>query len=124
MQNAYMQNALQQDPEVLLPLKPRVFMVLAILNDGPCHGYGILKQMKERSGGSMRMDAGLLYRTLARLTDKGVVRDAPEHVDPHDARRRYYELTDFGVQVLAAEARRQQELLGSLALADSGGKKR
>ncbi|MGD8329998.1 MAG: PadR family transcriptional regulator [Acidobacteriota bacterium] len=119
-----MQNALQQDPEVLLPLKPRVFMVLAILNDGPCHGYGILKQMKERSGGSMRMDAGLLYRTLARLTDKGVVRDAPEHVDPHDARRRYYELTDFGVQVLAAEARRQQELLGSLALADSGGKKR
>ena len=99
-------------------------MVLAILNDGPRHGYGILKQMGERSNGSMRMDAGLLYRTLARLTEQAVVRDAPEHVDTADARRRYYELTDFGAAVLGAEVRRQTELLASLALAGSGSKTR
>ncbi len=124
MHNAYMHSALKDDPDSLLPLKPRVFMVLAILNDGPRHGYGILKQMDERSGGSMHMDAGLLYRTLARLTRQAVVRDAPEHVDTTDARRRYYELTEFGVAVLAAEVRRQTELLASLALAGSGPKSR
>jgi DNA-binding PadR family transcriptional regulator len=113
-----MQNALNGDAESLLPLKPRVFMMLAILHDGPLHGYGILKQMRRRSGGAMRMDAGLLYRTLARLSQQGVVRDAPEEVDPNDARRRYYALTDFGAEVLAAEARRQQRLLGSLTLAE------
>ncbi len=120
MHNAYMQNASQIDVGALLPLKPRVFMILAILNDGPCHGYGILKQMRERTDGAMRMDAGLLYRTLARLAEQGVVRDAPEHVDPQDARRRYYRLTDFGAEVLAAEALRQRELLGTLAMAEPG----
>jgi len=114
-----MQSASKRPPEVLLPLKPRVFMILAVLRDGPCHGYGILKQMKERSGGDMRMDAGLLYRTLARLLEQGIVRDAPELTDPQDARRRYYELTDFGDAVLTAEARRQRDLLGSLAIAGS-----
>jgi DNA-binding PadR family transcriptional regulator len=112
-----MHNTSQRQPESLLPLKPRVFMILAVLQEGSCHGYGILKQMKERSDGAMRMDAGLLYRTLARLLEQGVVRDAPERVDPHDARRRYYELTDFGAEVLAAEAHRQRELLGSLTIA-------
>ena len=117
MQTAYMHFAHNRTPSSLLPLKPRVFMILAILNDGPCHGYGILKHMAERSDGAMRMDAGLLYRTLARLAERGLVRDAPEHVDTADARRRYYELTTLGAEVLAAEARRQTELLGSLAIA-------
>lgn len=120
MQNAYMQSASKGSLDSLLPLKPRVFMILAILNDEPRHGYGILKEMKERSSGAMRMDAGLLYRTLARLSKQGVVEDAPELVDPHDARRRYYRLTDFGAEVLAAEAQRQRDLLGSLAIADGG----
>ena len=124
MHYAYMHFALPIDPDALLPLKPRVFMVLVILNDGRCHGYGILKRMRERSGGSMRMDPGLLYRTLARLAEKGIVRDAPEHVDPTDARRRYYELTKFGAEVLAAEARRQSELLGTLVIAEHGSKTR
>ena len=124
MQYAYMQNALRSDPSALLPLKPRVFMMLAILNRGPCHGYGILKQMREPADGSMRIDAGLLYRTLARLAEQGVVRDAPEHVDPVDARRRYYSLTSFGAEVLAAEVRRQSELLGFLAIATNGSKTR
>lgn len=118
MHIAYMQNASKQSAESLLPLKPRVFMILAILNDGACHGYGILKEMQKRSDGAMRMDAGLLYRTLARLSRQELVREAPEHVDPNDARRRFYELTAFGAEVLAAEARRQSELLRSLAIVD------
>ncbi len=96
-----------------LPLNPKVLMVLMALLQGPTHGYEIKKRAESQSGGSVRLDAGSLYRTLAQLEDRGLVQETDDRPDPEDddPRRRYYELTALGARVLKAEARRLREML-------------
>jgi len=91
-----------------LPLNPKVFMVLTSLAEGRAHGYEIKKRAEARAEGLVKLDAGSLYRRLATLEEQGLVREADERPEPEedDSRRRYYELTDLGRQILAAEARR------------------
>jgi DNA-binding PadR family transcriptional regulator len=101
----------RREPEDVLPLKPKPFLLLLVLEqDGPLHGYAIKKQMLERSGGTVRMDPGGLYRLIARLERDGLVRPAPRPADDPDERRQYVAITDWGRSVLAAEARRIAEL--------------
>lgn len=79
------------------------FRVLAALASGPKHGYAVLQEIAAGGGAAMR--AGTLYAALDRLTAEGLVTQAGEEVV--DGRlRRYYDLTDDGVQTLAAETRR------------------
>ena len=91
-----------------LPLNPRIFMILMAVAEGSAHGYEIKKRAEARSGGDIRLDAGSLYRTLAQLVDRGLIRETPGRPEPpeDDTRRRYYELTETGREVLAAEVRR------------------
>ena len=96
-----------QDPEDVLPLKPKPFLLLLVLSEeGPLHGYGIKKGMRERSEGSVTMDPGGLYRLIARMERDALVRRAERPADDEDERRQYLEITDWGRAVLAAEARR------------------
>ncbi len=96
-----------------LPLNPRVFTILLALADGSAHGYQIKKAVEERSGGTIRLDAGSLYRSIAKLADEGLIAESGERPDPtmDDTRRRYYCLTEPGRGVLAAEARRLAHLV-------------
>jgi len=99
------------DLENVLPLPPHMFLVLLVLNRDPAHGYGIKKAVAERSGGAVDLDAGGLYRLIARLEERGWVEPSEPSDDPHaDARRKYYALTDEGREVLAAEAQRVSAL--------------
>lgn len=101
----------QIDPEKALPLPPHMFLVLLVLNGGPAHGYGIKKAVAERSRGSVDLDAGGLYRLIARLEERGwVSSSAWEEDGAGDSRRKYYELTPAGREILAAEARRVSAL--------------
>ena len=96
------------------PLPPHTFLVLLSLNEGMMHGYGIKKRVAERSGGAVDLDAGGLYRLIARMEEGGWVELAPGSGDEdtgEDARRKYYRLTTAGREVLAREARRMQELV-------------
>ena len=95
-------------PDDLLPLNPLVFDVLLALSDGEQHGYRIMREVAERSGGTATIHAGTLYRTLARLLDLGLLEEVGDRTaaDVHDERRRYYRLTPFGLDVAKAEARR------------------
>jgi DNA-binding PadR family transcriptional regulator len=91
-----------------------MFLVLLTLNHGPKHGYGIKKEVAERSGGAVDLDAGGLYRLVARLEEQGWVEatDAPPAGEEEaDARRKYYALTEDGKTALAAEARRMAGLI-------------
>lgn len=101
------------DIDALLPLKPATFLVLLVLNGGPAHGYGIKKEVLERSDGSVVLDAGGLYRLIARLEEQGLVQptEAPD-VAEHDPRRNYYGITAVGTKVVSAEARRMAALVG------------
>ena len=97
-----------------LPLKPRVFLVLLTLHDRPHHGYGIKTEIKEKTDGTIDLDPGGMYRLIGRLEDQGLVALAAHaSVDEggDDPRRRYYELTDLGRDVVRAEARRLTDLV-------------
>src|SRR6185436_1500888 len=87
------------------PLKPQHLHVLAALAQGPVHGYEIKKALA--CDGGPALDPGSLYRLIARLLDEKLIRRAADPDRPSsDPRRRYYELTTLGKQVLVAETER------------------
>jgi DNA-binding PadR family transcriptional regulator len=101
------------DPESLLPLPPATFHILMALAGAARHGYAIMQDVEERTGGEIRLSAGTLYRSIQRLLEQGLVAESrqrpPQARD--DPRRRYYHLTRFGVAVARAETRRLERLV-------------
>ncbi|GGK30970.1 hypothetical protein GCM10010124_24770 [Pilimelia terevasa] len=82
------------------------FFVLAALVDAPRHGYGVVAEVADLSGGRVALKVGTLYGVLDRLVAEGAV--APDREETHQGRlRRYYRITDAGRDALAAEAARQ-----------------
>jgi DNA-binding PadR family transcriptional regulator len=69
--------------------------ILSLLAEGPKHGYQLMKEMSERSGGTYRASAGSVYPTLQQLEDEGMVR-----ADTQNGRRVYH-LTAAGRRELA-----------------------
>lgn len=91
-----------------IPLKPDVLQILLALEDTERHGYAILKEIERATDGALTLAPSPFYRKLKRLTEKGLVAESDERPAPEldDERRRYYELTPFGRDVLGVEARR------------------
>lgn len=102
-----------RNPEAFLPLTPAVFHILLALADGERHGYGIMREITERTQGSVRMGPGTLYGTIQRMLNDGLIVVADERPDPahDDERRRYYRLTVEGRRVLAAEVERYAQVV-------------
>jgi DNA-binding PadR family transcriptional regulator len=97
-------------PDDLLPLQPRDYLILLALADGELHGHGILKVVEEHSGGVL-FDPANLYRSLRKLERDGLTAEVPDPPAPDDKRqRRYYALTPLGHDVLAAESTRLARL--------------
>lgn len=103
-----------------LPLTPAAFHVLLALAEGDRHGYAIMQEVQETTGGRVSMGPGTLYGTIKRLLAAGLIEESRERPDPDldDRRRRYYRLTDIGRRVAAAEATRLEE-----AVADARAKR-
>jgi len=101
------------DPRNLLPLTPVALNVLLALADGERHGYGIMLEVKERTGGQVRLGPGTLYGAIKRLKEGGLIEESGTRPDPEadDERRCYYRLTGFGGEVLAAEVERLDGLV-------------
>src|SRR5579859_1937719 len=108
-----MKNAVQGDPESLLPLTPAVFHILLALVDGERHGYGIMQEVEARTEGRTRMGPGTLYGSIKRMLADGLIEESDLRPDPKmdDERRRYYKLTNFGLRVAQAEAERLAQLV-------------
>jgi DNA-binding PadR family transcriptional regulator len=77
------------------------------------HGYAIIQDVEERTGGALRMSAGTLYRSIQRMLEQGLLIETNERPAPEldDERRRYYRITPFGTSVARAEARRLNDLV-------------
>jgi DNA-binding PadR family transcriptional regulator len=105
-------------PEALLPLSPAVFHILLALVAQERHGYSIMREVDDYSGGSLRLGTTTLYRSIKQMMTAHLIEEADERPDPDldDERRRYYRLTSFGRQVLRAESARLARLV-SLAQA-------
>lgn len=101
------------DPVGLLPLKPRVFLMLLVLARGQQHGYALKEALLQQSEGRVNLGPGTLYRTLREMLAAGMIAESSDRPDPDedDERRRYYRITDFGRRVLEAEAARLTALL-------------
>jgi DNA-binding PadR family transcriptional regulator len=121
------QSSDSQDPRGFVPLKPDLFHILLALSEGELHGYGIMKLVEENTDGEITLEPSPLYRRLKRFLESGLVAECSRRPvqGSGDERRRYYRLTSFGRQVLAAEAARLVELVGNRrvrALAASAGR--
>jgi DNA-binding PadR family transcriptional regulator len=100
------------DVNALLPLQPFTFHVLLSLTGGDRHGYGIMQDVEARTDGAVRLSAGALYRTIARLQEQGLIVEPRKPNAPRgDPRRRYYRLTPFGRAVSQAETNRLAQLV-------------
>ena len=101
------------DVGALLPLPPATFHILVALVDQERHGYAIIQDVEARTEGALRLSAGTLYRSIARMVEQGLIREVtkrpPRMLD--DERRRYYRITPFGTDVARAEMRRLTELV-------------
>jgi DNA-binding PadR family transcriptional regulator len=101
------------DPRTYLPLTPQQFHILLALVDGHRHGYGIIRDVEERTDGALRLGTGTLYTALARLEDLTLVDESARRAAAHedDRRRKYYQLTALGRAVLQAETDRLNALV-------------
>jgi len=64
--------------------------LLSLLDDGPGHGYELMKRLEERSGGTYHASAGTVYPVLQQLEDEGLIRSLEQDG------KKVYELTDAG----------------------------
>ncbi len=98
--------------EAHLPLTHLTYHVLLVLAGTRLHGYGIIKEVFEQTGGTMDLETGTLYAAIKRLRDEGLIDVAPTPSQgPADSRRRYYKLTPFGREILRAESDRLARLV-------------
>jgi len=106
----------RDDPEAFLPLKTNWFHILLSLAADEQHGYGIMQEVLDRTGGKVHLWPATLYGTLARLIDAGLIEESDERpaAELDDARRRYYKLTRLGRRVLDLESRRLEDLVNVL----------
>ncbi len=96
------------------PLTPAVFHILLALEDGPLHGYAVMKRVEADAG--LEMGPGTIYGSIQRLQDAGWVDVSQAAVEPADAeppagrRGKRFSLTEDGRAALRAEALRIRRL--------------
>ena len=104
------------DLQRFIPLKTHWFHILLTLASGEQHGYGIMQEVLQRTGGKVRLWPATLYGSIKRLIESELIEESDERPAPEldDARRRYYRLTALGRRVLDAECERLQELVRTI----------
>ena len=86
------------------PLKPQYFHILLALSRGDLHGYAIQRAVLEQTDDGIRLWPAMLYRSLAKLEEVGLIGGVePPAEEPEDERRRYYTLTSQGGERLREE---------------------
>jgi DNA-binding PadR family transcriptional regulator len=76
------------------PLPQVAFSILLALSLRPRHGYEIMKQVAEDSGGKIKLGPGTLYASIKQLHDNGLIQEVDTGAT--DSRRRQYQLTGNG----------------------------
>ncbi|MEO5895246.1 MAG: PadR family transcriptional regulator [Vicinamibacterales bacterium] len=106
-----MSRDLDREIDAMLPLAPAFFHILIALGDKDRHGYSIMQDVAERTGGQVRMSPGTLYGSIKRMLADGLIEELTTGAAGADERRRFYKTTKFGRRVAAAEADRLSTLL-------------
>ncbi len=89
------------------------FQILLALASEERHGYGIMQEVKARTGGRVQLGPGTLYSSLKRMLERGWIVETDAKIDPvlNDERRKYYRLTEGGRRAAENEAQRLAEMV-------------
>lgn len=90
-------------------LTEAIYYILLALQE-PLHGYGIMQKTSSMSKGRLVLSAGTLYGAISNLLEKGWILPCGESSDT-DGRRKLYQITEKGQEVLLAEFERLEELV-------------
>jgi PadR family transcriptional regulator PadR len=90
-------------------------LILSLLEAVPRHGYEISKLIDQRSRGAVRFHAASLYPLLYRLERRGWIQGLWVEKGGK-RRRRYYQLTAQGCEVLASQRRGWQTFVEAINL--------
>jgi DNA-binding PadR family transcriptional regulator len=103
------------DPQRFLPLRPVDLELLLALAAQERHGYALVQEIADHTGGLINLDPGNFYRVIKRMLADGLLAESEQRSVPEvaNARRRYYRLTAEGRRVLAAELERLHSLVTS-----------
>lgn len=101
-------NSSSDEVAEFVPLAPAPLHIVLALNRGERHGYALMSDVEDLSGGVIKMGPGTLYGTLKKLVAQGLIEETEGRVDTSmdDQRRRYYQLTATGQAVCNAEISR------------------
>ena len=89
------------------PLTEGVYYILLSLLQ-PLHGYGIIQNVENLSGGRVRLAAGTLYGAINTLLEKGWIAALEGEAD---SRKKEYVITELGREMLNKELQRLEELV-------------
>ena len=89
---------------IYVPMTESGFYILYCLQD-PQHGYGISRQVKKMTAGEVAISAGTMYGTLSKMEKDGLIRFCYE-----EEKRKLYQITELGREILAIEIRRIERL--------------
>lgn len=89
-----------------LPLTETTYYILVALVS-PGHGYYIMQKVEELSNGSVRIAAGTMYGAIENLLKQKLIQSIPSE----DKRRKVYQITEQGMNVLNLEAERLRHLV-------------
>ena len=90
--------------KVYVPMTETGFYILFCLQK-PNHGYGIVQMTERLTDGEIRLAPGTMYGSLSKMEKDGLIRFVSE-----EDKRKIYEMTDLGNEVLQLELKRIQRL--------------
>lgn len=99
------------DLDRFVPLPTAALHILLSLAAEDRHGYGIMQDIAQQSGGRYKLGPGTLYDNLQKLTADKLVEECENAAGGVQSRRRYYRLTKLGRQALAAEIKRLEDVI-------------
>lgn len=85
--------------------------ILLALADGELHGYGIMGEVAEQTGGRVRLLPGSLYSTIKRMLEDGLIDECDGPNVSEGPQRRYYRITEAGRAAATGELDRLAALL-------------
>jgi DNA-binding PadR family transcriptional regulator len=96
-----------------LPVSAPALHILLALGTDAKHGYAIMQDIAERSGGKIRILPGTLYSTIKKMLADELLEEveAPRSAETDDSRRRYYRVTKAGRAAAQAETERMTLLV-------------
>ncbi len=90
--------------KVYVPMTETAFFILLCLRK-PNHGYGIVQTVEKLTDGAIKLAPGTMYGSLSKMEKDKVIRFVRE-----EDKRKIYEITELGTEVLDIELRRIERL--------------